>query len=158
MEEKSYALRIDELKIGDIVLKNIPSISHSAKNDHVLIGNKFLEKFLVLLDYPAGEMILTPYAIPFETNIPTYGIAFVKKDQKTMVSGVWNNSSAARNGLQPGDEVTKVNTMETSALSLMKIMALSLAKDKDTLTLELIKDKRFQEVILHKEMLLPDLN
>jgi hypothetical protein len=73
-------------------------------------------------------MILTPHGTPFETNIPSYGLALAKADNKTIVSGIWNNSSTFRSGIKVGDEV------------------------------EFLNNKGRQKAILQKGMLLPDLD
>ncbi len=156
-DEEGYGLRIHKLKIGNLKLENIPAISHHSKAGHLLLGNKFLEKFLVVLNYPAEEIILTPYGIPFETNIPSYGLALTKKDRKTYISGTWNNSSASRSGIKPGDEVVKINSMDVNALSLMELIPLFLDENINSLEIEYLNAEEKQKTILHKGMLLPDL-
>ncbi len=156
-EEESLALRISEMQIGDIKLVDIPVISHAAKTGDVLLGIKFLEKFLVTLNYPAKEMILEPYDIPFETNIPTYGFALTKEGKRTLVSGVVENSSAANIGIQSGDEILKINSRDVTTLSLIELLAGSLDKDINSLEIEFMKDKEMKKAIIHKEMLLPVL-
>jgi predicted aspartyl protease len=157
MSDEDYGLRIDELKVADLKLGNIPSTSHSLQNGHVLLGNKFLEKFLVTLNYPAEEMILTPYGTPFETNISSYGLALAKADNKTIVSGIWNNSSAFRSGIKVGDEVVRVNSIEAGTLSLMELIGLFLDEAINSLEVEFVNDKGRQKAILQKGMLLPNL-
>lgn len=156
-KDKDYGVRIDAFKVGDIKLKNIPSSSNSLKAGHILLGNKFLENFLVTLNYPMKEMILTPYGTPFETNIPTYGLALAKERNKTIVSGIWDNSSASSSGINLGDEVEKVNSMEVNTLSLMELGSIFLDKSISILEIEYSNDKGIQKAILHKGVLLPVL-
>jgi predicted aspartyl protease len=158
MEDESLALRVNEIRIGDLKLINIPSISHAAKTGGVLLGNKFLEKFLVTLNYPAEEMILKPYTLPFETNIPSYGLALTKKGKKTLISGVWKNSTAAKMGMQPGDEIVKINSTEVSTFSLIELLSMTLDKDINSIEIEFVTDEGRKKATLHKEMLLPALN
>jgi predicted aspartyl protease len=155
--DESLAIRVKEIKIGDLKLINIPSMSHASKMGHVHLGNKFLEKFLVTLNYPAEEMILKPYGLPFETNIPSYGLALTKKDKKTLISGVVKNSTAAKKGLQPGNEIVKINSREVSSLSLMELMSMFINEDINSIEIEFIKEKRREKTTLHKEMLFPVL-
>jgi len=157
LSDEDYGLRIDELKIGNLKLNDIPATSHSLKNGHLLLGNKFLEKYLVTLHYPAEEMILTPYGTPFETNIPTYGLALAKEDNKIIVSGIWNNSSASRSEIKLGNEVVKVNSMDVNTLSIMELMPLFLDENINSLEIEYVNGKGRQKAILHKGMLLPVL-
>jgi len=141
VSDQDYSLRIDELKIGELKLKNIPATSHSSKKDHLLLGGKFFEKYLVTLNYPSKKMILTPYGTPFEKNIPSYGLALVKENHNTLVSGIWSNSSASRSGINLGDEVVKINAMETNTLSLSELMTLFLDEKINSLKVEYINDK-----------------
>ena len=157
MEDESLALRVNKIRIGDLKLINIPSVSHATKTGDVLLGNKFLEKFLVTLNYPAEEMILKPYGIPFETNIPSYGIALTEKGGKTVISGVWENSTAANMGMQPGDEIVKIDSTEVSTLSLIELLSMSLNKDINSIEIEFINDEGKNKTTLHKEMLFPIL-
>ena len=157
MEDESFALRVNDIQIGDLKLSNIPSRSHASKTGHVHLGNKFLEKFLVTINYPAEEIILKPYKIPFETNIPSYGFALTKKDKKTIVSGVWENSPAAKKGMWPGDEIVKINSREASTLSIMELIEIFLSEDINTIEIEFINDEGIKKISLHKEMLFPVL-
>ena len=121
---ESYALRLHTLQLSSLLLENIPSISHSSENGHVLLGNRFLSKFLVIIDYPSHQVFLQPRDTAFETNIFTYGLKLKKEDQKTIVSGTWDGSHAARSGLKSGDEITTVNGTDASVLSLFELMSL----------------------------------
>lgn len=154
--DMDYGVRIDAFKVGDIKLKNTPSSSNSLKAGHILLGNKFLENFLVTLNYPMKKMILTPYGTPFETNIPTYGLALAKERNKTIVSGIWDNSSASTSGINLGDEVAEVNSMKVNTLSLMELGSIFSDKSINTLEIEYSNDKGIQKAILHKGVLLPD--
>lgn len=158
VEDESLAIRVKEIQIGDLRVTNIPSMSHAAKNGHVLIGNNFLNKFLVTLNYPADEMILKPNGVPFETNIPSYGLALTKKDEKTMISGVVKNSSAAKKGMVPGYEIVKINSREVRTISLMEILSIFSNEDINSIEIEFIKEKLLKKVTLHKEMLFPIYN
>jgi hypothetical protein len=157
MADENYALRIDEFKVGDLQLRKIPSSSHSMKFGHLLLGNKFLENFLVTLNYPVGEMILKPYGTPFVTNIPSYGLALAKKDKKTIVSGIWNNSPASQSEIKLDNEIINVNFIEANTLSLMELAGLFLNEGINSLEIEYLNDKRKQKTILHKGMLLPGI-
>jgi hypothetical protein len=155
--DKSYLLRVDKINIGNLRLVNVPSISHYSKDDNILFGNKFLSKFLVTLNYPAGEMVLKPNGTPFETNIPSYGLALAKKENRTVASGIWNNSSADRNSIKPGDEIVTVDSKNPNELSMFDLMTLFTDEKVNAIEVEFINDKGRQKAELHKEMLLPAL-
>jgi predicted aspartyl protease len=157
-EKESYALRFNRVKIGDLKLLDIPSASHSAENNQVLLGNKLLEKYIVTINYPAKEMTLKPRGIPFETNIPSYGVALTKNDKKTIVSGVWLNSIADRKGLKIGDEIIKVNSIETSTISsMLELMVIFMDEKKNSIEIEFKNKEERKVVVLQKDNLLPVL-
>jgi len=156
-KEEFYGLRIDQLMIGDLKLNNIPAISQHSKAEILLLGNRFLDRYLVTLDYPAKRMILTPNGAHVETNIITYGIALTKHDRKTVVSGVWNSSTAAAQGVEVGDEVEKVNSVDAARFSLIELTGMFQDEKINTVELELVNAKGARKINLHKEMLLPAL-
>ena len=155
---ESYALRFNRVKIGNLKLINVPSTSHSGKDGQVLLGNKLLEKYIVTINYPAQEMTLKPCGAPFETNIPSYGLALTKKNKKTIVSGVWQNSIAARKGLKPGDEIIKINSIETSSISsVLELMAMFMDEKINSIEIEFQNEKARKTIVLQKDNLLPAL-
>ncbi|MBN1187845.1 MAG: retroviral-like aspartic protease family protein [Bacteroidales bacterium] len=157
MDKESFIFRIDELKIGGATFNNIPAESYSADMGPILLGNKFLEKFLVILDYPAEEMTLIPNGMPFETNITSYGMSIFKVAEKTIVTGIWNNSSADRAGIQPGNEVFMINGIDVGTLSLYEIRDIIMDEDAKPIEVEFTNDKGRQKSTLHKDELLPAL-
>lgn len=157
MSAKSYLLRIDKLQIEDLGLSNIPSISHSGKANNILIGAKFLSRFLVTLNYPAGEMILRPYGTNFDTNIYSYGLALNKSGNKTIVTGVWNDSPADKEGIKPGDEIITVNTKKSDELSLIDLMSILRDENNNDIEIQYINERGKSTVTLRKAALLPPL-
>lgn len=156
-EESSYLLRVDTLKMGNLKVSNVPMISHSLAGDYVLFGNKFLSQFLVTINYPTGKLILQPIGKSLDTNIYSYGFSITKKNKKVIVSGVWDNSSAARSDLQPGDEIMKIDSKDARNESLIQLMAILLNDNSKTIEIEFVNDEGRQRATLHKTMLLPVL-
>jgi predicted aspartyl protease len=158
-KNENYALRLNKAKIGSLQLQNVAATSHAHKNGKILIGYKFLEKYRVILNYPARELLLRPTGIPFEHNIPSYGFALTKNDQKTIVSGVWLNSDAFQKGLQPGDEILTINSIKMSAVPTIGELVLMFFADEEqrSLAIEFSHENERKSVVLHKKNLLPDL-
>ena len=156
--KETYAIRIDELKVGPSEFYNIPATTHHSKIDYLLLGKKFIEKYLVTIDYPAKNLILFPYGEQFETNIPSYGMALTKHNDRTVVAGIWNNSSASENGINIGNEIIKVNSTEADMLSLTDLWKMFFDEEMDTIEVEFINEKGRQKACLRKEMLLPSYN
>ena len=158
-KNENYALRLNKAKIGSLELHNVAATSHAHKNGKILIGCKFLEKYIVILNYPAKELLLRPTGIPFEHNIPSYGFALTKNDQKTVVSGVWVGSDAFQKGLQPGDEILAINSVKMSTVPTIGELVLMFFSDEKqrSLTIEFSHENKRKSVVLHKKNLLPDL-
>ncbi len=158
-KNENYALRLNKTKIGNLQLQNMAATSHAHKSGKILIGCKFLEKYRVILNYPAKELLLRPTGVPIEHNIPSYGFALTKNDQKTVVSGVWMGSDAFQKGLQPGDEIISINSVKMSTVPTIGELVLMFFSDEKqrSLTIEFSHEDKRKSVVLHKKNLLPDL-
>jgi len=158
MENESYLLRINTLEIGSSKLENIPSESHQHKSGYILLGNKYLSKYLVTIDYPARLLVLRPHKNAlFETNIDSYGMSLEKKDKKFIVSGVWNKSPAYKIGIEPGDEIIKINSKDIKLLSFSELATIFLDEKTSGTDIVYIQKNIKHKARLHKEMLLPAL-
>jgi predicted aspartyl protease len=153
---RSYAMRLNAFSIGQVRLQNVPAVSHLHKGGQVLIGNKLLENYIVTLNYPAGEMILKPTGAQHATNIPTYGLALSKKGTQTVISGIWQNSPAAKAGLKRGDEVIAVNNIKTSSASSMgELVSMFYGKKTKSAKIEYMGKNGRRVIVLKKKNLLP---
>jgi hypothetical protein len=156
MTTHSKAVRLDDLTIGGVSYTRIPATSHSGL-EYVLLGNQFLRNFTVTLNYPAKELVLRPVRTTFVQNMPSYGLALAKENGKTFVSGTWEGSSAAESGLEPGDEVVRINSEDVTEKPLAELMAQLMDDKRDSLEIEFISDKGIQKTRLHRRDLLPVL-
>ncbi len=154
---ESYILRVDSLRLGSMELKNIPAGSHQAKGIDVLLGNKFLSKYLVTIDYPAKLLVLRPYKkVVFETNRESYGMGLTKKDKKFFVAGVWDNSPAYKAGIEPGAEIIRVNSKNVYSLSFHELNKIRDEK-ANVIDIVYIQNNTKHKARLHKAKLLPPL-
>jgi predicted aspartyl protease len=158
-KNENYALRLNHAEIGSLQLQNVAATSHAHQNGKILIGHKFLEKYIVILNYPAKELLLRPTGVPFEHNIPSYGFALTKNDQKTLVSGVWMGSDAFQKGLQPGDEILAINSVPMSTVpTIGEVVQMFFAdEEQHSLSVEFSHENERKSLVLHKKNLLPDL-
>ncbi len=101
-------VRVHDLRIGDNHLQNY--LVGAMANTGVL-GVDFLSQFLVTLDYPSNTLALTPVAQQkFNHNLFSTGIAGINIEQHSLrISGIWENSPAAKAGLHPGDLILEIN-------------------------------------------------
>ncbi len=149
--DENYALRRKKIAIGNNIIKDIPIFSHSDHSVQMLIGNDILSKYKVIIDYPGRTVNLTPNGKKFDLNPTYFGVAFEKKNGKTFIAGLWENNSIKQSGINIGDEVVKINSIDTSQLSSLDFIAISMNKRNSIMTLELKNKEKTRSVTLKKE-------
>lgn len=155
MVEQSHALYLDTFELGEMTVQNIPATTHMAMRNHVLLGNRFLENFLVVLDYPGGELILRPNEKTPRTDTETYGLSLNRVDNRIVVAGIWENSSADTAGIAVGDEITQINGIPAVSLPMMSLMSIFMNEDTTTLDIEYRNDRGAGTATLQKRPMLP---
>ncbi len=110
----------DRVSLGDTVLTDIPlelsmGTVEGGKN---LLGNRFLENFIVTLDYLNERIWFAPAAeVGFFLVEPVTGLGFGPSGGVVLVSTVYEGSQAAACGISPGDTVASINGRDVSRLS-----------------------------------------
>ncbi|PIE64188.1 MAG: hypothetical protein CSA26_09315 [Desulfobacterales bacterium] len=155
--DENYTLRIKKIAIGDNIIKNLPVFSHSDDSVQMLIGNDVLTAYKVVIDYPGNRIKLVPNGKRIDINPTYFGVAFEKKDGKTFIAGLWENNSIRKSGISIGDEVKKINSIDTSKLSSIDLIAMSLSKQSSTMTIELENKGKTRFVTLRKEKYLSEI-
>ncbi|MBC2694363.1 MAG: hypothetical protein HF982_03610 [Desulfobacteraceae bacterium] len=155
--ENNSLLRVKNLKMGALVINEIPVISLPHK--HILIGKKFLSKFLVTLDYPSQMMTLTPYdKLDFASNIYSFGTIVNKdKEGKTVIVGFWEGSSADKIGVEIGDELVMINDKNINELSPIEVENIYYNDNINEIEVVYRNKSGLHKVKATKEMLLPPL-
>jgi hypothetical protein len=107
---QNYLSRLESFKMGDFELHNVPVVF--ADIFSILIGEEILSKFTITLDYPNGELILTPNEDAcFDAEIYSTGLKIKdEEDGKHYVRGFWKGSPADLAGLEPGDEILEMDS------------------------------------------------
>ena len=121
------------------------------------MGNAFLSKFTVIIDYPGNLLYLLPLKDQtFETNKISFG-CFLEWDapEKIGVAGIWEGSAADRGGLRVGDHILRATAGDQSASSLDEIEALM--ANHDTIHLFVQRDSGVKELVLKSGPLLPEV-
>ena len=106
--------------------------------DVALIGKEFLSRFVVTLNYPAGEMLLVPVSgVKGDDNMFTAGIGVMRDaNGKFLVSGVWSGSPADKAGVAANDEIVMVNGKGAASYTLGEMRAILKTNDgKDAVDL-----------------------
>lgn len=100
---------------------------------------------------------MIPNGEKFDLNPTSFGIAFEKKNGKTFVAGLWENNATQQYGITVGDEVLKINSIDTNQLSRLDLIALSLSKQSNTMTMEYKNKGKIHSATLRKEKYLPEI-
>ena len=120
---------IKEVKLGPYRFKNVPVFIF---NDEVnitsypqlggLIGNDILRRFNVILNYPKGDIYITPNKHFIESFDYSYsGMELYLVDGKIVAGDVASGSPAEAAGVKEGDEVLAVNKSFNQNLNQYKI-------------------------------------
>ncbi len=156
--EKPRLSRVNGLRIGTSETgKVVATVTEGQKK--ALIGYPFLSNYIVILNYPAGEMLL----IPAEggrniDNVFTTGIGLRRDGAgKTLVSGIWNGSPADRLGVAVGNEIVKVSDRAAGDFTLRELRD-QMGDDDSIKTVELlIKNQSGEKTFsIKKEYLFSD--
>ena len=93
----------------------------SSKKNGV-IGNKFLENFIVTIDWKENNVYLLPIKKyqPIGNQL-SYGINYGFNNEKLIVGGIWKNSVAEKQGIKIGDQIIAVNGKISTNLSQEEI-------------------------------------
>lgn len=120
--DKARLFRIKDLRIGSSEIGEV--VSTVAEGQEIgLIGYPILSNYVVILNYPVGEMLLIPAEGGRSVdNVFTTGMV-VRRDGtgKTLVSGVWKGSPADRLGIEAGNEILKVNGRVAGDFTLQEL-------------------------------------
>lgn len=162
LQDHNRLLRIDTLRLGPVSAKHLPVVAveqRRAFEDKILLGKNFLDRYLVIIDYPADELILVPDAssIP-AANLFSTGLTLKRDDEGAIsVIGLWQGSPADRAGLAPGDRIVKVNGRDAAAFPLAEINDRLRDDRVGELDFRVKNGNGERSVVLRKEMLFPDV-
>ena len=120
--DKPRIVRVNGIRIGSREIGKVVATMGEGQ-ENALIGYLLLSNYVVILNYPAGEMLLIPTEGGRKIdNVFTTGMDVRRDDTgKTLVSGVWNGSPADRLGIAPGNEIVKINGRASSDFTLQEI-------------------------------------
>lgn len=106
-------LQIPALSLGDLTLENFPVLVSYGENaqPHSLMGNEFLEHFIVTLDWSTHQLYLKPVSPMSDLypKAPDYGFQAIVYDHHLLITGLYRPSAAAHAGLQIGDQILAIN-------------------------------------------------
>jgi len=112
--DTTFTLETEEAWIGELQLKK--QLFKGDRNASNLIGNQFLEKFLVTIDWLKSEIILIPKQDVKDSSKKTYGFTVRYGKENLIVSGIIGGSEADQKGLEADDVILEINGRDFSAL------------------------------------------
>lgn len=109
-DTRQILLQIPKIKIGQHRVKNVTCSPSSG--DDALLGTQLLKNGLVTLDYPAKQIYLTDFK---SSPKPYQNFGFewsINPQQEWIIGTVWNNTEAAKKGLQSNNKVLQINDLK----------------------------------------------
>ncbi|MCB9282817.1 MAG: aspartyl protease family protein [Lewinellaceae bacterium] len=76
------------------------------------IGNAYLRQFVLSFDWRTNQLYLSPSGVSNEKDLVTFGFNPLFRNDQLLVSLVWQDSQADREGIRPGDRVLFMNGMD----------------------------------------------
>lgn len=132
-ETKQRIGRVAELKLGDLVLKDVVTGfsedqkgAGASRDESGIIGGDALRQFTVIFDYSRNEMILEPNAAfgqPFEYDMCGAFLRMTDDFKAIEIHRIVENSPAIEAGLKEGDQIISVDGRPVKNLTLEQIRA-----------------------------------
>ncbi|MBR6979839.1 MAG: aspartyl protease family protein [Prevotella sp.] len=112
-DERLLLLRLDSLRIGDCVFRQVTTNQQSA-NDYVL-GSSILKFGSMVIDYNTHQMIFRPYHYDNGVTVANTYSDFAmmpRADGNLYVTLVWSMSRSYASGLRLGDRLTHIDGID----------------------------------------------
>jgi predicted aspartyl protease len=111
--------RMKSLRVGNLELADVPIMieeSGAADFSSLLLASEFLRNFRLVVDHPAGEATLIPYAgLDPRRRRVELGFEWLEIDGKVEVVSLLDDGPAAGAGLRLGDELLDIAGVELTA-------------------------------------------
>lgn len=149
--------RIGQFKLGDLAFENMVVDFENRENDFLILGNDFLSRFILIINYPRNELFLLPLKNKtLETNLRIFGFN-VKQDQmgEIKITSLYEGSMAEQAGLRVGDVILRVAAEGESGTSDDEFKTIS--EKYDTIHLFMQRDNGEEEIVLKKDWLFPEV-
>jgi len=155
--KESIVFNATKLALGNIISENVKiTVQNEQEKEYTgFIGNKYLENYVITLDYKNRRIGFIPKNEVL-TNNTTFGVNYIASGNNISVSSVFENSKAYKLGIRPGDELHSINGIKVSDLNANDFCKIYRDEYKfqdpqdSILTLEIIKDNKLVEYVLNK--------
>jgi Aspartyl protease/PDZ domain len=141
---------VKEVKVGPYKFRNVPAfifddVYNVTSYPHMggLLGNDIMRRFNVILNYPGGDIFITPNSHFTDLFDYSYtGLELYLVEGKIIVGDVAAGSPAETAGLKEGDEVVAVNKVFNQNLNQYKI---ALQNPNEKVKLIILRDGVMEE-------------
>ena len=113
-QDTTFSVEAEEVWLGELQRKK--QVLRGDRNASNLIGNQFLDDFLVTIDWVKKEVILIPKKDARTKSPTTYGFSVRYGKENLIVSGVIGGSQAQLQGLKPEDIILQINDQDYTSL------------------------------------------
>jgi len=149
-EPNNHLYLMNEIKIGDIVLKNEPVIFAELppflEKDILLIGKYFLDKYITTLDYKHKQVLLKDTEPNNISLNYSFGLYVFNKGGKLKIKGIWENSPADKAGILLSDKLISVNSRKCDEITNFELF--DLMNNRDHKTVELVIEREGKNVAI----------
>lgn len=153
-EPNNHLYLMNEIKIGDIILKNEPVIFAELppflEKDILLIGKYFLDKYITTLDYKHKQVLLKD-AEPNNISIDySFGLYVFNQGDEFKIKGIWENSPADKSGILLSDKLISVNGRKCDEITNFELFNLMNNRDRETVELVIEREGKDVSIELQK--------
>lgn len=114
-DERLMLLRLDSLRIGDCVFRQVTTNLQAANN--YVLGSSVLKFGSMVIDYNTHQMVFRPYHYDNGVTVANTFSEFVmmpRDDDNLYVTLVWSKSRAYTLGVRFGDRLTHIDGIDVS--------------------------------------------
>jgi predicted aspartyl protease len=147
---EGYVGRVEQYKIGPFELQDVltsftPLYSKIQLHGRVgTIGGELLSRFHVLVNFQDNKLYLKKekaFDDPFKYNMSGMDvIAFGEDYKRIVVADVLQGSPAEEAGIEPGDEILKINWIPVRFYSLSHINSILRSREEKKIRLKILRD------------------
>ncbi len=142
--------RVPSFKVNDFELNNVitsftPLYSKIQMHGRVgTIGGELFSRFHVFVSFPDEKIYLKKnkkFEDPFQYNMSGMDlIAFGEDYDRIKVAGIYDDSPADEAGVQPGDEILKINWINVKFFSLSHINSILRSREGKKIRIKVLRD------------------
>lgn len=151
---------IDSLSLENQLYLDSTVITFTDNLSHGLMGIRFLNKYLVTIDWISQRLILDPVdAKKVNSHHTNYGLSIHLNNSKAYVSSIYEHSEAYLKGVRLNDQVLSINgtSMKDLQPETYKKFISELKATEQTITIEVLISGMITTITLNKTNQLEDL-